>query len=62
MGVMASILIGIVLVIVFIVIVHNPMDDSGEEFNGNIFPFEIKDPQDWFKSKEHDKDKDAEQK
>ena len=40
----------VILVIIVLKMLENPMDDSGE-FNGNIFPFEIKDPEDWFKSK-----------
>ncbi|MCY6372058.1 hypothetical protein [Clostridium ganghwense] len=48
------ILIGILLAIIFGVIVKNPMDDSGKEFNANIFPFEIKDPEDWYKSKDEE--------
>ncbi|MCY6485229.1 hypothetical protein OW763_12855 [Clostridium aestuarii] len=53
-------LIIISVIIVFVVITKNPMDDSGEEFNANIFPFEIKDPKDWYKSKENEKEKDKE--
>lgn len=56
MGVFAAIIIGIILVVGFIAMIHNPMDESGEEFNPNIFPFEIKDPQDWYKPKEKDGD------
>lgn len=52
MGFLMYIIIGILLVIVFVAIVKNPMDDSGEEFNANIFPFEIKDSKEWHKSKD----------
>lgn len=52
MNVFVYLLIGIVVVGLFIAITNNPMDDSGEEFNPNIFPFEIKDPNDWYKLKE----------
>lgn len=54
MGVFVAIIIGIILVVGIIAMLHNPMDDSGEEFNPNIFPFEIKDPKDWHKPKEED--------
>ncbi|MEA4827720.1 MAG: hypothetical protein VB130_13990 [Clostridium sp.] len=52
MRVIIYIILGIILCVLFIKIFDKPMDDSGEEFNPNIFPFEIKDPNDWYNSKD----------
>ncbi|WMJ80182.1 hypothetical protein RBU49_15360 [Clostridium sp. MB40-C1] len=58
MRILLYIIIGIVLFIIFAVIFEKPMDDSGDEFNANIFPFEIKDPKDWYKTKQDKTQKD----
>lgn len=55
MGIFVYVLIGLAVIGLFVAITNNPMDDSGEEFNPNIFPFEIKDPKDWCKSKDKKK-------
>lgn len=52
MGFLVYIIVGILLIIVLAAIIKNPMDDSREEFNANIFPLEIKDPKEWCKSKD----------
>lgn len=40
-----------VVCFVIIAVLERPMDDSGDDFNPNIFPFEIKHPKDWCKEK-----------
>lgn len=51
MNILMYLILGVIVGVIIIAIIHNPMDDSGDEFNPNIFPFEIKDPNDWGKTK-----------
>ncbi|QGU96629.1 hypothetical protein GOM49_17410 [Clostridium bovifaecis] len=54
MNIFVYIVIVLAAIGLFVAITNNPMDDSGEEFNPNIFPFEIKDPKDWCKPRNKD--------